>query len=1194
MEVLDNSRINRVSGRILHKETGLGLSNLTLLIYDQAQDLTAFPSLPNSPVPPYLAALLKVSNSLGSAITDDKGNFSFHYDMNDALALTQGKRRLKLFIVVLAPEDENTEYFANLLYFSRTPRANAGKNEIFNVTISSATLQKKNVPIPKAETVEEKVQKFIAQKEEEEKYEKLISQYKWQKQATQKEQNATAVKQFLNKVSPPPAGSANHFFVKDDESVETVEQEAIKAGVEIANKVLKIETGANASRKKGVKVSLLLSDTQKAAIEATDPNNGSKVFRVPESQLKEILQTEDASPPVDLIRQNPVEKYCIEKSAEAKCAIENLTGTASQSENGQVESNGNGLTLTPVKEEDILTNVQKMLVDMSSPESLLAPHKNDLPKRPDAADVQESVGTFSMKKGPAESPSYFDFHALEIAFPHVWMQVFDRSFIGTLEQTPPDTWNDLRDPGTNTYADTTNTNVNQSTVPISVVSAFDITAREYLCLPQAYQDELETLADQIIKKHIEFNHFGLNGKIKIDKSVIRELREQGERIIEFCRNDNYSSLHSVLEDLGKKLNEKYVFQVFAAEPGKQTVNFGLMKTYRQKWNPVAYQVGDLVKTIPLAPKEEIKYSVKTVRNEKIAKKESRKNNSTLQSEMSSTTRAEAEIVKKANAKTNFSYANEGGFSLGLGGSSNTTNFGTEAGSDSQDTKKDFREAVVKASQEFKEERSLEIDTETTYTSEYNQSGTIVNPNDELAVTYLFYELQRRFRVTEQIYRVMPVVLVAQEVPNPADITEAWLISHDWILNRFLLDDSFRPALQYLSSRNVGDDFAVRELRKNLRQQRRLVETLELELTMREGEVNNRYKALENAINNRIEEESAERTDGWWSDFNQAFGGDGQDPEAAKARELAAKDAHQHAVEKSEKIAMALRQEVNNLHTITEAYNKKLEDHLNIETMVSRLKTHVKNNILYYMQAIWSMEPPDQRYFRLYDAEVPMVEASQKRYTIELEEEEDIFAEFRPNNMRKYSAWIQASMKSNVPKKKLVEVADLDNLLGFKGNYMIFPLKEHNALTEIMAAPFVDEAFGAYDPDELGNVSLDDYAKYVCCLHKELPADEFNRLRPTLQKWLEKLLADPLRNGDEIIVPSGSLYIEMLPSSHTLLEDFKLKHRAMDVLKVQAEVRQMELENLRYAARLLAEERDDPRVEKKIVVEGSSVGVSIEN
>ena len=42
----------------------------------------------------------------------------------------------------------------------------------------------------------------------------------------------------------------------------------------------------------------------------------------------------------------------------------------------------------------------------------------------------------------------------------------------------------------------------------------------------------------------------------------------------------------------------------------------------------------------------------------------------------------------------------------------------------------------------------------------------------------------------------------------------------------------------------------------------------------------------------------------------------------------------------------------------------------------------------------------------------------------------------------------------------------------------------------------------------------------------------------------------------------------------------------NVKKVQAEVRGTELENLRAAARLLAGEREDPSIEKKVVIEGA--------
>ena len=46
--------------------------------------------------------------------------------------------------------------------------------------------------------------------------------------------------------------------------------------------------------------------------------------------------------------------------------------------------------------------------------------------------------------------------------------------------------------------------------------------------------------------------------------------------------------------------------------------------------------------------------------------------------------------------------------------------------------------------------------------------------------------------------------------------------------------------------------------------------------------------------------------------------------------------------------------------------------------IDRLRVHVKENILYYMQAIWRQEPPDQRFFRLYNIDVPDRHAGHRR------------------------------------------------------------------------------------------------------------------------------------------------------------------------------------------------------------------------
>jgi hypothetical protein len=62
----------------------------------------------------------------------------------------------------------------------------------------------------------------------------------------------------------------------------------------------------------------------------------------------------------------------------------------------------------------------------------------------------------------------------------------------------------------------------------------------------------------------------------------------------------------------------------------------------------------------------------------------------------------------------------------------------------------------------------------------------------------------------------------------------------------------------------------------------------------------------------------------------------------------------------------------------------------------------------------------------------------------------------------------------------------------------------------------------------------------------------------------------------------------LPGSHPVLEDFKLRHRALDVQKVGAELRAQELENLRLAERLRAGEHEDPRVDKRVEIKGATV------
>ena len=105
----------------------------------------------------------------------------------------------------------------------------------------------------------------------------------------------------------------------------------------------------------------------------------------------------------------------------------------------------------------------------------------------------------------------------------------------------------------------------------------------------------------------------------------------------------------MLTRLEKLLRERYAFDVFA----KNSINFGIMVTYRQTWEPQNYQVGDLVSTIPLAPKEIRRYTTRTVTKKTRATKEIEDKLQTRRTESSDTSRVDPEIVEKAQKKTNF-------------------------------------------------------------------------------------------------------------------------------------------------------------------------------------------------------------------------------------------------------------------------------------------------------------------------------------------------------------------------------------------------------------------------------------------------------------------------------------------------------------------------------------------------------------
>ena len=168
---------------------------------------------------------------------------------------------------------------------------------------------------------------------------------------------------------------------------------------------------------------------------------------------------------------------------------------------------------------------------------------------------------------------------------------------------------------------------------------------------------------------------------------------------------------------------------------------------------------------------------------------------------------------------------------------------------SENVKKKFHESVLKSAQEYRQQHRTEIDTTDSEETEATGFQEMQNPNDELTVTYLLYELQRTYRISERIHKLTPVILVANDVPAPHEIDDAWLVEHDWILRRVILDDSFRPALRYLTESFVGAETNIRILESNALAQSQLVDALRQQIQTQVGVLTSDQQNVLDAVTN---------------------------------------------------------------------------------------------------------------------------------------------------------------------------------------------------------------------------------------------------------------------------------------------------------------------------------------------------------
>ena len=827
--------------------------------------------------------------------------------------------------------------------------------------------------------------------------------------------------------------------------------------------------------------------------------------------------------------------------------------------------------------------VSRQMATARSPEEKLLVNVDA--QRATLADTENAVDTFQLRAGASDVTSYHDFNSLNIAFEHVWTELFDASLTDLGKQLYAEAvkLEQFCLPGETTKIDPKLTSIADIKRLMARIAELSGIAEE-----QDIEPEDEPPPPPVYHEGQTPDAFEAQMEAYQEAQAARAVYLQSIRIPGATR------LSRLLEEVARRIQENYAFKVFQ----EGSYNFGFLVTYRQTWTPEHYQVGDLVSTIPLAPRETRRYTTKRVVKTTRAAKELEDSLRTTRSESAGTSRVEREIVDKAQNKTDFDATVKGSFGgEGAYKADYTGQAGGEASAQSEQVKKNFHEAVLKSAEDYKQQHRLEIDTTTSEETEETTFHEIQNPNDELTVTYMFYELQRRYLISERIHQLTPVILLANKVPAPDEIDDAWLTAYDWILRRVILDDSFRPALDYLTKSFVGAELNIQILEMNARAQKKVADDIKDQLT------------AEDATLKKAQEDWAKKVDaqvgmGLAGDFMNSvknvfdpFKLTGQNAGDYSKDMQTAADFAQETVDRAERerarLLDTLAAATNVLQAAIDKLAAAVKDHNERVAEIDRLRVHVKDNIIYYMQAIWSHEPKDQRFFRVFDKEVQVPLADTGKATVTKRDPDlaDYFAGY--GDQFPYEATLPVSF-SKTEKKQMNEIADLDTILGYKGNYAIYPLLENNFITLSMMLDYLefsDEVMRLRDPDQFANYTVDELLKLADCV-KRRDRDTFNAHVKDFKDLIVKRLISGRSEDDRVIVPTDSLYIEALVGTHPLLEDFKLLHRSLDVKKVQAEVRHAELENIRLAARALRGKDADPDIEKTVLVKGTNPAVAI--
>ena len=410
--------------------------------------------------------------------------------------------------------------------------------------------------------------------------------------------------------------------------------------------------------KKGMALSLSDEDMSELGLQKVDgkPSGNVQPDKLMAYIEKRTLET-DLFARTDLLTDCKVTKEA-EKTLDDITSpepVESTATTQSAISEQTTDSEGTELTL----DELVKDQVALQMKHATSPEAKL---KFGISDRASQQDIDMATKGFNISGGPADVTAYHDFYDLQIAFRHIWTELFDRELAQKGKElyeealkekdykdikTPKDTIASVEElKQFKDYLRRTKEKIAGEDPRLKEVKSYllpEITAFQWGCLDDPTKDALYGLMLSLRTSSSTSGYTpGAAGMVEFQEQTV------ARKILNTALKKK-SRIENLFEDLEERLTGKYAFDVFA----KNVINFGILVNYRQKWTPLNYQVGELVSTIPMAPKEVRRYSKKKVVKKTRAVKEIENALQIKKIDSSDTYRSHAEIIRRGHQQNQF-------------------------------------------------------------------------------------------------------------------------------------------------------------------------------------------------------------------------------------------------------------------------------------------------------------------------------------------------------------------------------------------------------------------------------------------------------------------------------------------------------------------------------------------------------------